>query len=118
VQTLGVSLKLDANTHIFLQLTTRDGVVQASVRCDRGHFEPDPGQWAQLRQSLAGNNVELLPMAGGANLNFQQSSEEPSRRYAAAREDLAAAGAAVQQAQPRKQKEQNRSRRQNWESWA
>jgi len=61
--------------------------------------------------------VALLPMTGGANLNFQQPSGEQPRRQAAAREDWATAGNAVQPAQPRKQKEQNRSRR-NWESWA
>ncbi len=113
-QTLGVSLRLDADTQIFLQLTTHNGLVQASVRCERGQFAPEDAQWAQLRQSLAEQNVQLLPMTGGSNLNFQQPSEEPSRQLAAAREDWTAAGGA---GQPRKQKEQNRSRK-NWQSWA
>jgi hypothetical protein len=113
---LGVSLKLDSNTQLFLQLTTHNGSVQASVRCERGQFAPEDAQWAQLQQSLARQNVVLLPMAAGSNLNFQQPSGQHSRQNAA-REDWASAGTAVQPAQPRKQKEQNRSRK-NWESWA
>jgi hypothetical protein len=116
-QTLGVTLKLDANTQLFLQLTTHNGLVQASVRCERGNFAPEEAQWAQLQQSLARQNVELLPMTGGSSLNFQPPSQERSRQQAA-REDWPAAGAAVPPPQPRQQqKEQNRSRN-NWESWA
>jgi hypothetical protein len=115
-ETLGMALRLDSNTRLFLQLTTNNGHVQASVRCERGQFAPEEAQWAQLQQSLARQNVELLPMTGGSNLNFQQPSGEHSRQPAL-REDWAAAGAAVSPAQPRKQKEQNRSRK-NWESWA
>jgi hypothetical protein len=116
-ETLGVSLKLDSNTQLFLQLTTHNGSVQASVRCERGNFAPEDAQWAQLQQSLARQNVALQPMTGGSNLSFQQPSGENPRRPAAAREDWAAAGEAAPPAQPRQQKEQNRSRR-NWESWA
>jgi hypothetical protein len=116
-QTLGVTLKLDTNTQLFLQLTTHNGLVQASVRCERGSFAPEDAQWAQLQQSLARQNVELLPMTGGANLNFQRPSDERPRQPAE-REDWPAAGAAVPPAQPRQQqKEQNHSRK-NWESWA
>jgi hypothetical protein len=116
-ETLGVSLKLDSNTQLFLQLTNHNGAVQASVRCERGSFAPEDAQWAQLQQSLARQNVALLPMTGGSSMNFQQSSDKNARQQAAAREDWPTAGAAVQPAQPRKQKEQNRSRK-NWESWA
>jgi hypothetical protein len=116
-ETLGVSLKLDANTQLYLQLTSHNGSVQAAVRLERGSFAPEDAQWAQLQQSLARQNVALLPMTGGSNLNFQQPSEKHPRQQAAEREDWAAAGAAVQPAPPRQQKEQNRSRR-NWESWA
>jgi hypothetical protein len=116
-ETMGVSLKLDSNTQLFLQLTTHNGSVQASVRCERGSFAPEDAQWAQLQQSLARQNVALLPMTGGSNLNFQQPSERHPRQPVAEREEKAAANAAEQPAQPRQQKEQNRSRR-NWESWA
>jgi len=116
-ETLGVSLKLDPNTQIFLQLTTHNGSVQASVSCERGTFAPEDAQWAQLQQSLARQNVALMPMTGSSNLNFQQSSEERPRQQSAAREEWASTGAVVLPAPPRKQKEQNHSRR-NWESWA
>jgi hypothetical protein len=116
-ETLGVTLKLDSNTQLFLQLTTHNGLVQASVRLDRGSFAPEDAQWAQLQQSLARQNVELLPMTGGSSLNFQQPSEQRSR-HPATREEWPTAGAAVPPAQARKQqKEQNRPRK-NWESWA
>jgi hypothetical protein len=114
-QTLGVALKLDSNTQLFLQLTTTTaGAGLGALR--PGQFAPEDSQWAQLQQSLARQNVELLPMTGGSNLNFQQPSGEHPRQPAA-REDWPAADAAVPPAQPRQQKEQNRSRK-NWESWA
>ena len=120
-ETLGVTLKLDANTQLFLQLTTHNGLVQAAVRCERGNFAPEDAQWVQLQQSLARQNVELLPMTGGSSLNFQHPSEQRSRQQAA-REDWPAANPAaspavakVQARQP--QQEQNRSRK-NWETWA
>jgi len=118
-QTLGVTLKLDVNTQLYLELTTHNGMVQASVRAERGNFAPEDAQWAQLQQSLARQNVELMPMTGSSNLNFKQPSDERPRQPAA-REDRATGGAAVQPAQPRKQQQeqkQNRSRK-NWESWA
>jgi len=115
-QTLGVAVNLDSDTQLFLQLTTNNGLVQASVRCERGQFAPEDSQWAQLQQSLARQNVELLPMTGSSNLNFQQPSGQ-HQRQPATREDWPSADAAVQPAQQRKQKEQNRSRK-NWESWA
>jgi hypothetical protein len=117
-QTLGVALKLDSNTQLFLQLTNNNGMVQASVRCDRGQFAPEDSQWAQLQQSLARQNVELLPMTGSSsNMNFQQPSGE-QRRQLATREDWAAPEATAPPTQSRQQqKEQNRSRK-NWESWA
>jgi len=119
-ESLGVMLKLDSNTQLFLQLTTHNGLTQASVRLDRGQFAPEDSQWAQLQQSLARQNIELLPMTGGANLGFEHPSKERSRHGAL--HDWAAAEAAVipaqpRQQQPRQQKEQTRSRNQ-WESWA
>ncbi len=116
-ESLGVTLKLDANTQLFLQLTNHNGQVQATMRLDRGSFSPEETQWAQLQQSLARQNVELLPMTGGSSTNFQQHSEERSR-HPATLEEWPAANAALPPAKPRQQhKEQNRARK-NWESWA
>jgi hypothetical protein len=116
-QTLGVTLKVDAQTQLFLQLTTSNGQAQALVRCERGSFSADDSQWAQLQQSLARQNVQLLPLEGGSPPGFQQSPENPHRHLAATTETWRPAGEAVQPAQPRKQREQNRPRK-NWESWA
>jgi hypothetical protein len=116
-QSLGVTLKLDSNTQLFLELTSHNGLVQASVRCERGQFAPDDSQWTQLQQSLARQNVELLPMTGGSNPSFQPSAGRDHGRPPAMREDGASAGSAPQPAQPRNQKQNNRSRK-RWESWA
>jgi hypothetical protein len=116
-QTLGVTLKVDAQTQLFLQLTTSNGQAQATVRCERGSFSADDSQWAQLQQSLARQNVQLLPLEGGSRPGFQQSPENPHRHLAATTGTWRPAGDAVQPAQPRKQREQNRPRK-NWESWA
>jgi hypothetical protein len=115
--TLGVTLKLDANTQLFLQLTNHNGQVQASMRLDRGSFSPEETQWAQLQQSLARQNVELLPMTGGSSLNFQQHPEERSR-HAATREEWPTANATVPPAKPRQQQKEQSRPRKNWESWA
>jgi hypothetical protein len=116
-QTLGVTLKVDAHTQLFLQLTSSNGQVQASVRCDRGSFSAPDTQWAQLEQSLARQNVQLLPLDGALRLGFEQSPDHSQRHFAAAIQNVPPAGAAVEPAQARKQNGQNRSRK-NWESWA
>jgi hypothetical protein len=117
-QTLGVSLKLDSNTQLYLQLTNHNGSIQASVRCERGSFAPEDAQWSQLQQSLARQNVALQPMGASSNLSFRQPSDERPRQQAQTREDWTLPGTAVQPVPPRiQQKEQSRSSR-NWESWA
>jgi hypothetical protein len=115
-QTLDVSLKLDSNTQLSLQLTTNNGLTQASVRVDRGQFTPEDSQWAQLTQSLARQNVELLPMTGGSNLGFEQPSQERQRQLPT-QPDWPETTATVPPTQARQQKEQNRPRN-NWELWA
>jgi hypothetical protein len=116
-QSLGVTLKVDAQTQLFLQLTTSNGQVRASVRCDRGSFSPPESQWAQLQQSLARQNVQLLPLDGALRPGFEQSPDNPQRHLASGSQNGPPAGAAVEPAQPRKQRGQNRSPK-NWESWA
>jgi hypothetical protein len=112
-QTLGVSLKVDANTRLYLELTARDGQVRAAVRCEHGSFSADDAQWAQLRQSLALRNVQLLPLGGSGSLDLPPPSDPQERPFSSLRDGWPAAGAAA----PRQQKERHRSRR-NWESWA
>lgn len=83
-----VSLKPDSHTELFLQLTNQDGQVQASLRCMRGDVSNLDSHWGDLQQSLARQNVQLLPMENktaptfnsSANFDFNQSSHNPARR--------------------------------------
>jgi hypothetical protein len=118
-QNVGVSLNLDSNTQLFLQLTTHNGVTQASVRIDRGQFAPEQGQWAQLQQSLSKQNVELLPMTGSSNLNSQQNSDSRSRQFATRQDSFAETADGITSSSPRQQQKQPQTRsRKNWETWA
>lgn len=117
-QNVGVSLNLDSNTQLFLQLTTHNGVTQASVRIDRGQFSPEQSQWAQLQQSLSKQNVELLPMTAGSNLNSQQNGDSRSRQFATRQDSFADTADGVRASSPRQQQKQQTRSRKNWESWA
>ncbi|MGA2175608.1 MAG: hypothetical protein ABSH38_11565 [Verrucomicrobiota bacterium] len=114
---LGVSLKVDANTQLFLQLTNHNGQLQASLRCERGDFSALDTQWTQLQQALARQNVQLMPPGAGASSSSQQPSDPQQRRLPQSREEAPAANVAVEPAQSRTPKHRNRSR-QRWESWA
>jgi hypothetical protein len=116
-ESLGVSLRVDANTQLFLQLTNHNGQLQASLRCERGEFSAPDAQWTQLQQALARQHVQLLPPGSGVNGGSQQASDHPQRQLPQSREEALAAGTAVAPAQTRKQKQPHRSR-QSWESWA
>jgi hypothetical protein len=61
-QALSVSLKVDARTSLFLQLTSHHGQIEASVRCERGDAGALGAHWGQLQESLARQNVQLLPL--------------------------------------------------------
>ncbi|MDB6020535.1 MAG: hypothetical protein JWQ04_392, partial [Pedosphaera sp.] len=60
---LAVSLKLDPHTELFLQLTNHNGQVQALLRCERGNVAGLDHHWGDLQESLARQNVQLLPLA-------------------------------------------------------
>ena len=61
-QALSVSLKVDARTSLFLQLTNHSGGIEASVRCEQGDARALGEHWGQLQDSLARQNVHLLPL--------------------------------------------------------
>jgi hypothetical protein len=118
-QTLGVSLKLDENTHIFLQLTTENGQIQASLRCEKGDFSALDSQWTQLQASLARQNVQLVPASGASQSNFQQTSQHQKRELPQGREEWRHPGRVATPAQSRQQKNPNARRsRPDWEFWA
>ncbi len=130
---LAVSLKVDSHTELFLQLTNHDGQIQASLRCERGNVEGLGSHWGELQESLARQNVQLMPLENNfssrsnptltpppentASRAFDQSSQNPQRQTRDAQEEPSLAGVAgVSLASP-KTKTNNRSR-QGWESWA
>jgi hypothetical protein len=79
---LAVSLKVDSRTELFLQLTNHDGQLQAALRLERGDFTGLDRHWGQLQDSLARQNIQLLPLEqkSGAN-GFSSSSEHSAQRH-------------------------------------
>jgi hypothetical protein len=61
-EALAVSLKVDAHTSLFLQLTNHNGQIEATVRCEKGDAGALGGHWGQLQESLARQNVQLQPL--------------------------------------------------------
>ena len=61
-QALAVTLKVDAHTSLFLQLTNHNGQIEASVRCEKGSAAGLDTHWGELQESLARQNVQLLPL--------------------------------------------------------
>lgn len=129
---LAVSLKVDAHTELFLQLTNHDGQIQASVRCERGNIEGLGSHWGELQQSLARQNVQLMPLEDKIvsrnttlntpsettfSRNFDQSSQNPQRRTREPQDEPSLAGVTGLTLTSPKTKTNNRSR-QGWESWA
>ena len=60
---LAVSLKVDTRTELFLQLTSHDGQMLASLRFERGNPAGLGGCWQELQDALARQDVHLLPLA-------------------------------------------------------
>jgi hypothetical protein len=128
-QALAVTLKVDSGTSLFLQLTNHNGQIEASVRCDQGGLG---AHWAELQESLARQNVQLLPLqenareqsnlpaAASGDFDHQATSQkqpEPDLQHAAEQEPPPsdeAMNAAVGLA---KSKHRQHSRH-GWEKWA
>jgi hypothetical protein len=118
---LAVSLKLDHQTELFVQLTNQGGQIQASVRCERGSLGGLEGHWPQLQESLARQNVQLLPPE---NRSFPQGQsaakdfEQPTPKQR--QPDAAAASAPANQttASTPASKTRRKNGRSGWESWA
>jgi len=78
---LAVSLKLDSQTELNLQLTKQNGQIEAAVRLERGDIPGLGNHWKDLQESLARQNVQLLPLenrSSGRPSSFQQSSQDAS----------------------------------------
>ncbi len=131
-ESLAVSFKLDSHTELSLQLTTREGQIQASIRCEQGDVAGISRHWGELQASLAKQNVLLLPLEdrfSPRNPGFHSPSEQPgSRRFDQSPQNpqrdthgpqkgptLTEVGA--KSSQPSKPTS-GISSRQGWESWA
>jgi hypothetical protein len=130
---LAVSLKVDSHTELFLQLTNHDGQIHASVRCERGNVESLGSHWGELQESLARQNVQLMPLENkvssrsiaaanaapetSSSRAFDQSSQNPRQQFRDPQDEPPLVGAASAALPSRKAKTNNRSR-QGWETWA
>jgi hypothetical protein len=129
---LAVSLKLDPHTELTLQLTNHNGQIEASVRWERGEVAGLENHWKDLQESLARQNVQLLPLENKASPRtpashsesdtvsaspFDQSSQNPQRQSRDAQGDLPPA--TTVKTVPVTNKATTRTvSRQGWESWA
>lgn len=125
---LAVSLKLDHQTELFVHLTNHAGQIQASLRCERGSIAGLEGRWSQLQESLARQNVQLLPpenrslsqnqSGAHSDASGTQDSDKPAQKQR--QQDAASASASSNQpvASTRTSKSRKNSGRKNWESWA
>jgi hypothetical protein len=129
---IAVSLKLDPHTELSLQLTNHNGQIEASVRWERGSVAGLENHWKDLQESLARQNVQLLPLETRlpvrpavsnytsdttSGSQFHQSSQNPQRQSREARRDLSPD--TTVQTVPVTEKATTRTvSRQGWESWA
>ncbi len=129
---LAVSLKLDPHTELSLQLTNHNGQVEASVRWERGAVAGLENHWKDLQESLARQNIQLLPLENKAAPRtpasnsssetasaspFNQSSQNPQRHSREAQRDLPPASTVKTVPVTNKATTRTASR-QGWESWA
>ena len=129
---LAVSLKLDPRTELSLQLTKHNGEIQASVRVERGDVAGLGSHWKDLQESLARQNVQLLPLESKAaprtpvfnsssgamsESSFNQSSPNPEAHSRGTRQNLPQASD-VKSVPVSKKATAPTVSRQGWESWA
>lgn len=122
---LAVSLKVDPHTELFVQLSSHQGQIQASLRCERGSLAGLEGHWDQLRESLSRQNVQLqspdertFSRNGSAladSKNFEQPAQNQQNRGLAGDAPLPARPAKAAGARTAKNQT---SSGQGWESWA
>jgi len=112
---IGVSLKIDAHTQLFLQLSYRDGQTQALLRCEKGDLPALSAHFGQLQESLARQNIQLQSSNNASDLGRQGSSGKSRQDSAPFEESLVKNE--NKSAASTKPKTKPVSRR-GWESWA
>jgi flagellar hook-length control protein FliK len=86
-ESLSVVLEPDKHTRLFVQMSTQDGAIQASVRCEAGDVARLQTHWKELQQTLAREGVELRDLEfspeqrSGANLNFSGNQQKSPRDF-------------------------------------
>jgi hypothetical protein len=129
---LAVSLKIDPQTELFLQLTNHDGQIQASIRFERGGIAGLDAHWGQLQESLSRQNVQLLPLEekfssrasvaapspdAATPRQFDQSAQNKSRQNRELPGDFALPEDSPRTVPSRNNKNLSTSPR-GWETWA
>ena len=76
-ESLAVVLRPDPNTELFIQLTRRDGQIEAVVRCERGDAQQLGALWGQLQETLSQQNIRLAPLQESSSNNFNSNSSSP-----------------------------------------
>ena len=127
---LAVSLKLDHQTELFVQLTSHAGQIQASLRCERGNLDGLEGHWTQLQESLARQNIELLPpdnrsfsqnqSGNHSNMSGAGDSDQTAQKQRQSDTTAPASASANQPANTTgtSKTQRKNSRQKGWESWA
>jgi len=117
-----------------LQLTSHNGQIEAAVRWERGSVAGLENHWKDLQESLARQNVHLLPLENkfsprtpafspasntASTPTFNQSAQNPQRQTREARRDSTVAGAVKPVPSTATTRSATRTgTRQGWESWA
>ncbi len=130
---LAVSLKVDTHTELFLQLTNHDGQMQASLSCERGNIDHLGEHWTELQQSLARQNIQLMPLEDRSSTRaaaavtpaagsvaakpFDQSPQNRQQQLRDSQGETPTARVTGTGRVSGKTKSNNRSR-QGWETWA
>ena len=128
---LSVSLKLDPQTELNLQLTNHNGQIEAYVSWERGSVAGLGNHWQDLQESLAKQNIQLLPLEnksapragdsdsgsnGSSNFSDEAASRNSQRNSGEAWQN--SQSAAVKTASPKQKATAKTGSRQGWESWA
>ncbi len=124
---VAVSLKLDPQTELSMQLTNHNGQIEAAVRWERGDISGLGSHWKDLQDSLARQNVQLLPLQNkpasfssgksSDSASFEQSSRQAPRQDRRQGEEFGESPNLSTVTSSNKTKAQTISP-QGWESWA
>jgi flagellar hook-length control protein FliK len=72
---LTVVLRPDDRTEMVLQLSRKDGQLEAFVRCEPKAYEAFHRNWGQLQESMLQHQVQLLPLKQTPVAQYQASTE-------------------------------------------